>query len=141
MNKIILMGRLTKEPEIYATKSGGTIVSYTLAVDRPNRNRNTDEPTADFIRCCCLFQNVADFAQQYLHKGMKIIVTGRIQTGSYMNKNGQKVYTTDIVVENQEFAESKSTFTPAPEKIPGQYTFANEYMDISDDIVEELPFY
>lgn len=134
MNKVILMGRLTRDPEIRCSQAGATIASYTLAVDRANKN--ADGPTADFLRCVCLFQKSAEFAEQYLRKGIKIVVTGRIQTGSYTNRDGQKVYTTDIVVENQEFAESKRSFTPEPESSQ----FAGGYINIPDGIDDELPF-
>ena len=111
MNKVILMGRLTKNPEIkYAGKDNDMAVArYTLAVDRrrTRSNESSNEQTADFISCVA-FARSAEFAEKYLHQGTKIAVTGRIQTGSYTNKDGQRVYTTDVVVEEQEFAESKS---------------------------------
>ena len=108
MNKVFLMGRLVREPEIrYSTGENATAVgNYTLAVDR-GFTRNADEQSADFIRCVC-FGKGAEFAEKYLHKGTKMVVIGRIQTGSYTNKDGVKVYTTDVIVENQEFAESKN---------------------------------
>ena len=108
MNKVILMGRLTRDPEVrYSQGENATAVArYTLAVDR-RFNRNNDEQTADFINCVA-FGRSGEFAEKYLHKGTKIAVTGRIQTGSYTNKDGVKVYTTDVVVEDQEFAESKN---------------------------------
>ena len=108
MNKVILMGRLTRDPEIRYSQSGDgqmAVARYTLAVDR-RFNRN-GEQTADFISCVA-FGKSAEFAEKYLRQGTKIVVEGRIQTGSYTNKEGQKVYTTDVVVENQEFAESKN---------------------------------
>lgn len=111
MNKVILMGRLTRDPEVrYAQNSDApmAIARYTLAVDRRfNRNAGADQQTADFINCVA-FGKAGEFAEKYFHKGIKIAVTGRIQTGSYTNKDGQKVYTTDVVVEEQEFAESKN---------------------------------
>lgn len=137
MNKVILMGRLTRDPEIrYSQANNIPIATYTLAVDRPKRN-GSDGPTADFIRCIS-FQKSAEFAEQYLYKGIKIAVTGRIQTGSYTNRDGQKVYTTDIVVENQEFAESRRSAAPAPEGSPSQ--FSDGYMNIPDGIDDGLPF-
>lgn len=137
MNKVILMGRLTRDPEIrYSQANNMPIATYTLAVDRPNRN-GSDGPTADFLRCIS-FQKSAEFAEQYLRKGIKIAVTGRIQTSSYTNRDGQKVYTTDIVVENQEFAESKRSAAPAPEGSPGQ--FSDGYMNIPEGIGEEFLF-
>ena len=107
MNKVILMGRLTRDPEIrYAQNENSTcIANYTLAVDR--RFKRDGDQTADFIGCVA-FGRSAEFAEKYLRQGTKIVVEGRIQTGSYTNKEGQKVYTTDVVVENQEFAESKN---------------------------------
>ena len=110
MNKVILMGRLTREPDVrYSQNADGSmaVARYTLAVDR-RRGRNSDnEQSADFISCVA-FGRSGEFAEKYLHQGTKIVVTGRIQTGSYTNKDGQRVYTTDVVVEEQEFAESKS---------------------------------
>ena len=107
MNKVILMGRLTRDPDIrYSTGESATAVArYTLAVDR--RFRREGDQTADFIGCVAFGRN-AEFAEKYLHQGTKIVAVGRIQTGSYTNRDGQKVYTTDVVVEEQEFAESKS---------------------------------
>lgn len=110
MNKVILIGRLTRDPDIrYAQNdSSMAIARYTLAVDRRGRRDNNDnQQTADFISCVA-FRQQAEFAERYLHKGMKIAVTGRIQTGSYTNRDGQKVYTTDVIVEDHEFVESKA---------------------------------
>ena len=109
MNKVILMGRLTRNPEVRYTQGDNqmAIARYTLAIDRRVRsNASNGEATADFIQCIA-FGKSGEFAEKYLHQGTKIVITGRIQTGSYTNKDGQKVYTTDIVVEEQEFAESK----------------------------------
>ena len=108
MNKVILMGRLTRDPDIrYSQGANPTAIArYTLAVDRRFR-RNNDDQSADFISCVA-FGRSAEFAEKYLHQGTKIVVTGRIQTGSYTNRDGQKVYTTDVIVEDQEFAESKA---------------------------------
>ena len=111
MNKVILMGRLTRDPVINypTTNEGSAVARYTLAVDRPRRtNAKEGEPTADFISCVC-FGKTAEFVANYLHQGTKVAVTGRIQTGSYTNKDGQKVYTTDVVVNTHEFAESRSS--------------------------------
>ena len=106
MNKVILMGRLTRDPEVrYSGGDNATAVArYSLAVDR--RFKRDNEPSADFINCVG-FGKTAEFAEKYFRKGMRICVVGRIQTGSYTNRDGQKVYTTDVVVEEQEFAESK----------------------------------
>lgn len=108
MNKVILVGRLTRDPEIrYTSGQNQTAVGrYTLAVDRRYKKEG-DEQTADFINCVT-FGRGAEFAEKYLHQGTKIAVVGRIQTGSYTNKDGQRVYTTDVVAEEQEFAESKA---------------------------------
>ena len=108
MNKVILMGRLTRDPEVRysAGESGTAIARYTLAVDR--RFKRDGEATADFISCVS-FGRTAEFAEKYFRQGLKIIVSGRIQTGSYTNNSGQKVYTTDVVVEEQEFAEGKNS--------------------------------
>jgi len=109
MNKVILMGRLTRDPDIrYSQGENSTAVAnYTLAVDRRFVRQGGDQQTADFISCVA-FGKSAEFAEKYLHQGTKIAVSGRIQTGSYMNNDGQKVYTTQVVVEDQEFAESKA---------------------------------
>ena len=108
MNKVILMGRLTRDPEVRysAGESGTAIARYTLAVDR--RFKRDGEATADFISCVS-FGRTAEFAEKYFRQGLKIIVSGRIQTGSYTNNSGQKVYTSDVVVEEQEFAEGKNS--------------------------------
>lgn len=107
MNKVILMGRLVKNPEVRQDASGAiSMARYTLAVDRV-RTKKDDDPGADFINCV-VFGKSAEFAKNYLRKGTKLVITGRIQTGSYTNKNCQKIYTTDVVIEHQEFAESKS---------------------------------
>ncbi|MGN0374058.1 MAG: single-stranded DNA-binding protein [Butyrivibrio sp.] len=144
MNKVILMGRLTRDPDVrYSTgERQMTIARYTLAVDR--RRRSGDgEQTADFISCVAFDRN-AEFAEKYLKQGTKIAVTGRIQTGSYTNKDGQRVYTTDVVVEECEFAESKNAggnggFTPGrpePDAAAG-----DGFMNIPDGVEDEgLPF-
>ncbi len=108
MNKVILMGRLTRDPEVRYSQgdSASAVARYTLAVDR--RFRRDGEASADFINCV-VFGKQAEFAERYLRQGVKIAVTGRIQTGSYTNRDGQRVYTTDVVIEEQEFAESKGT--------------------------------
>ncbi len=111
MNKVILMGRLTRDPDIRYTQGENSmaIARYTIAVDRRMRRDAAEgQQTADFIGCVA-FGRQAEFAERYLHQGTKILATGRIQTGSYVNKEGQKVYTTDVVIEDQEFAESKSS--------------------------------
>ena len=145
MNKVILMGRLTRDPEIrYSQGEQSTAVArYTIAVDRRFR-RDGDQQTADFINCVA-FGRQGEFAEKYFRKGIKIAITGRIQTGSYTNKDGQRVYTTDVVVEEQEFAESKSVsesnagFAPAERPAPSSVA-GDGFMNIPDGIDEELPF-
>ena len=142
MNKVILMGRLTKDPEVrYAQGDNESAVArYSLAVDR--KFKRDGEPTADFINCVA-FGRSAEFAEKYLRQGTKIAIVGRIQTGSYTNKDGQKVYTTDIVVEEQEFAESKASQSedqPIPKPNPSAYTTPSEWQNIDESIQEELPF-
>ena len=147
MNKVILMGRLTRDPEVrYSQGENATAVArYSLAVDR--RFRREGEPTADFINCVA-FGRAAEFAERYLRQGTKIAITGRIQTGSYTNRDGVKVYTTDIVVEEQEFAESKaasgtsapaSNYQASPAPSPST-DIGDGFMNIPDGIDEELPF-
>jgi single-strand DNA-binding protein len=129
MNKVILIGRLVADPEVrYSQGENATAVArYRLAVDRRFKKEG-DEQTADFISCVAFGKN-GDFAEKYLHKGTKIAVTGRIQTGSYTNKEGQKVYTTDVIVEEHEFCESKGSNQPA-----------NDFNNIPDAVDEEIPF-
>lgn len=109
MNKVILMGRLTRDPEVRYSQGEQpmAIARYSLAVDRRFNRNSQDGQTADFINCVAFGRN-GEFAEKYLHKGTKILAEGRIQTGSYTNKDGVKVYTTEVVVESQEFAESKN---------------------------------
>lgn len=142
MNKIILMGRLTKDPEVrYSQGERATAIArYTLAVERRfGRNNGRDgEQNADFINCIAFGKN-GEFAEKYLHKGIKILVEGRIQTGSYTSKDGVKVYTTDVVVESCEFAESKSANQrERPQTMP--QTDSDGFMAIPDGIDSELPF-
>lgn len=138
MNKVILMGRLCADPEVrYAQNQNQiAIARYRLAVDR--RFKREGDQTADFIPCIA-FGKAAEFAEKYLRQGTKIIITGRIQTGSYTNKDGQKIYTTDVVVEDQEFAESKGTSGGNAGTAP-QAADPDGFMNIPDDIGEELPF-
>ncbi len=137
MNKVILMGRLTRDPEVrYSQGENATAIArFTLAVDRKYKTENG--PTADFIGCVA-FGRSAEFIEKYFRQGTKAVIVGRIQTGSYTNRDGQKVYTTDVVVEEQEFAESRK----ANGENSSQTESANEdgFMDIPDNIDEELPF-
>jgi single-strand DNA-binding protein len=132
MNKVILIGRLTKDTEVrYAGETA--IARYTLAVDR--KFKKDGEQEADFINCVA-FGKSGEFAEKYFKKGMKVAITGRIQTGSYSAKDtGKTVYTTDIVVEEQEFCERKEQGTPKPSTNNG-----DEFMSIPDSLDEELPF-
>ena len=143
MNKVILMGRLTRDPEVRYSQGDSSlaIARYTLAVDRRFK-RDGDEQTADFIGCV-VFGKGAEFAEKYFRKGIKIMVSGRIQTGSYTNKDGVKVYTTDIVVEDQEFAESKNAQERTEkESAPMAAARQNEngFLDIPYGVDEEIPF-
>ncbi|MGN0383619.1 MAG: single-stranded DNA-binding protein [Eubacterium sp.] len=146
MNKVILMGRLTRDPDVRYSQSGDNqmaIARYTLAVDR--RFKRDGEQSADFISCVA-FARQAEFAEKYLHQGTKLVVEGRIQTGSYTNKDGNRVYTTDIVVENSEFAESKAASgsneggfqasRPEPNAVIG-----DDFMNIAEGVEDDgLPF-
>ena len=142
MNKVVLMGRLTRDPEVRYSQGENAlaIARYTLAVDR--RFKRDGEQTADFINCV-VFGKSAEFTERYFRQGMRVVVCGRIQTGSYTNRDGQKVYTTEVVVEEQEFAESKnsgsgSSQQNAPQPSPDVGT--EGFMNIPDGIDEELPF-
>lgn len=138
MNKVILMGRLTRDPEVRYSNSGTTVAQYTLAVDRMHKREN--EPTADFLRCVA-FNKTAELAEQYFHKGIKLVVTGHLQTGSYTNRDGQTVYTTDVIVESQEFAESKSASSQASQSSAAPSSPSTDaFMNIPNGIDEELPF-
>ena len=146
MNKVILMGRLTSDPTIrYAQNENSTcIANYTLAVDRRFK-RQGEEQTADFIRCVAMGKG-GEFAEKYLRQGTKIVVEGRIQTGSYTNRDGQKIYTTDVVVEEHEIAQSRSEASNhhesnlQPEISPYGEDKDNGFMNIPDGIDDELPF-
>lgn len=145
MNKVILMGRLTRDPEVRYSQGAEpiAIARYTLAVDRRGR-RDNGEQTADFISCIA-FRQKAEFAERYLQKGIKIAVVGHILTGSYTNRDGQKVYTTDVVIDEQEFAESKAHsqqnngYQQEP-SCPYPPVSGDGFMNIPDGIDEELPF-
>lgn len=140
MNSVQLTGRLTRDPEVNYSNGGTTVARFTLAVNR--RFTQENGPTADFIRCVA-FGKTAEFIEKYFRKGRKMDLNGRIQTGSYENQEGQKVYTTDIVVENAEFGESKTSTdnrgSNATQNHTPQY-HEDGFMDIPDGIDEELPF-
>ena len=146
MNKVILMGRLTRDPEVRysAGENSLAIARYTLAVDR--RFKRDGEATADFISCV-VFGKQAEFAEKYFRQGIRIVVSGRIQTGSYINRDGVKVYTTEVVVEEQEFAESKAVSDSHVNRSASQPaapdmadSSAEGFMNIPDEIGGELPF-
>lgn len=156
MNKVILMGRITRDIEVRYTagENAMAIARYTLAVDR--KFHKEGEATVDFINCVA-FGKAAEFAEKYYHKGIKIVVAGRIQTGSYMNRDGQKVYTTDVVIEEQEFAESKAASQQSGDNQSssssrhGTGNFGTQYqqqsmvgadgfMNVSPGIDDDLPF-
>lgn len=148
MNKVILMGRLTRDPEVrYSQGENATAIArFTLAVDR--RIKRDNEASVDYINCVS-FGRSAEFAEKYFHKGTKIVIAGRIQTGNYTNKDEQKVYTTDIVIEEQDFAESKAasqqnnsgntknTSNSRQTQQPNQQTSSDGFMSADDD---DLPF-
>ena len=144
MNKAIEIGRLTRDPEVRYSQGNNTAVArYTIAVDR--KFKREGEQTADFIPCV-VFGKQAEFAEKYFRKGTKVVISGRITTGSYTNKDGQKIYTTEITVEEQEFAESKAAsaehaanFAPADRPSPSN-AVSDGFMNIPDGIDEELPF-
>ncbi len=148
MNRVILMGRLTRDPEVRYSQGERSmaIARYTLAVDRRGRrNQDNSDQTADFIPCVA-FDRAGEFAEKYFHQGMRVLVSGRIQTGSYTNKDGQKVYTTEVIVDDQEFADSKNSSggpdnsyqasRPEPSDAIG-----DGFMNIPDGVEDEgLPF-
>ena len=149
MNKVILMGRLTRDPEVRYSQGeqAMAVARYTLAVDRRGRRDGNDQQSADFIGCVA-FGRLGEFAEKYLRKGTKIVIVGHIQTGSYTKPDGQRVYTTDVVIDECEFAESKAAsensgfntgFTPVDRPAPSSAA-GDGFMNIPDGIDEELPF-
>ena len=143
MNKVILVGRLTKDPEVrYSQGENATAVArYTVAVDR--RFKRDGEPTADFIPCV-VFGRSAEFAEKYFRQGLRVAISGRITTGSYTNKDGIKVYTTEVTVEEQEFAESKAeseaNTTSNQQSTPTSAPTSDGFINVPDGVDEELPF-
>lgn len=135
MNIVILSGRLCADPEIRTSTTGMTIANYRLAVNRMKRKGEEDK--ADFLNCVA-FDKKAEFAERYLFKGTKINLRGHIQTGSYVNREGQKVYTTDIIVDEQEFAESKGVQQEAPPSVPDEAMA--EFTKIDEGTQVKLPF-
>lgn len=151
MNRVILMGRLTRDPEVRYSQGERSmaIARYTLAVDRRGRrNQDNAEQTADFINCVA-FDRAGEFAEKYFRQGMRVLVSGRIQTGSYVNKDGQKVYTTEVILDDQEFADSKGASSdmggyqqsaPAQRPAPAS-AIGDGFMNIPDGVEDEgLPF-
>ena len=158
MNRVILMGRLTRDPEVRYSQGerAMAIARYTLAVDRRGRrsqNQDGNEQTADFIPCVA-FDRAGEFAEKYFHQGMRVLISGRIQTGSYINRDGQKVYTTEVIIDDQEFADSKGAAAdmcgyginsyqqsaPAQRPAPSS-AIGDGFMNIPDGVEDEgLPF-
>lgn len=136
MNKILLCGRLTRDPETRTTGTT-TVARYTLAVDR--RFKQDGQPDADFFNCTA-FGKAAEFAEKFLKQGTKIIVSGRIQSDNYTNKNGEKVYSWQVIAEEQEFAESKASKTAETPAAAEPTATTGAFVDIADGIEEELPF-
>ena len=143
MNRVILMGRLTRDPEVRYSQSERTmtIAKYTLAVDRRSRRSQGDnEQTADFIKCVA-FDRAGEFAEKYFRQGMRVLISGRIQTGNYINKDGIKVYTTDIIVDDQEFADSKGTASGGQASSRPEPADADGFVNIPDNLEDDnLPF-
>ena len=137
MNRVFLMGRLTKDPNVTYTQGAEAmcIARYTLAVDRRGKKQDGQQ-NADFISCVA-FKEKAEFTEKYLKQGTKILVEGHIQTGSYKNKDGQTVYTTDVIVDTQEFAESKKD---TQDNAPSAPADKDGFMNVPDGLDEELPF-
>jgi len=147
MNKAILMGRLTRDPEVrYSSgERSMAIARYTLAVDRGFKRGDSSEQNADFIPCVA-FDKAGEFAERYFRQGMRVLVSGRIQTGSYTNKEGQKVYTTEVIIDTQEFADSKgasdgsSSYQASTRPSPASAS-TDGFMNIPDGVDDEgLPF-
>jgi len=153
MNRVIVMGRLTRDPEVRYSQGERSmaIARYTLAVDRRgrrNQDSSAEQQTADFINCVA-FDRAAEFAEKYFRQGMRVLVSGRIQTGSYVNKEGQKVYTTEVILDDQEFADSKGAASEmggyaqaAPSQRPAPTSAIGDgFMNIPDGVEDEgLPF-
>ena len=136
LNKVMLMGRLTRDPDVRYSNNNNEavcIARYTLAVDR--RFAKNGEQSADFINCVA-FGKAGEFVEKYLHQGTKMVIVGRLQTGSYTNKEGQKVYTTDVIIEEQSFAESKKS--EGAEQADD--TSEEGFMDVTEETKNNLPF-
>ena len=133
MNKVILMGRLTRDPEVRYSQGERSmaIAKYTLAIDRRKTQQNSD-PGADFINCVA-FDRAGEFAEKYFRQGLRVLISGHLQTGSYTNKDGQKVYTTDVIVESQEFADSRRDGSGAGSRGSKD----DDFMNIPDNVEDE----
>ena len=141
MNRVILMGRLTRDPEVRYTQGNElmAVARYTLAVDRRVRRQDGNEQTADFINIVA-FRKAGEFAEKYFRQGMRVLVAGRIQTGSYTNKDGQRIYTTDVIVDEQEFADAKRDGAD-PSHYGASSPIGDGFMNIPDGVEDEgLPF-
>ena len=147
MNRVILMGRLTRDPEVrYSSgEKSMAIARYTLAVDRGFKRGDSSEQNADFIPCVA-FDKAGEFAERYFRQGMRVLISGRIQTGNYTNKEGQKVYTTEVIIDTQEFADSKgasdgsSSYQASTRPSPASAS-TDGFMNIPDGVDDEgLPF-
>ena len=144
MNRVILMARLTRDPEVRYPQGERSmaIARYTLAVDRGGRrNQDGDQQSADFIPCVA-FDRAAEFAEKYFRQGMRVLVSGRIQTGSYVNREGRKIYTTDIIVQEQEFADSRNAGSGQEQILQPQGEYIGDgFMNVPDGLDDEgLPF-
>lgn len=142
MNKVVLMGRLTRDPDVRYTRGerAMAVANYTLAVDRRGRKSQEGEANADFIPCTA-FDKAGEFAEKYFRQGMRVLISGRIQTGSYTDRDGRKVYTTQVIIEEQEFADSKGTGGEKGQKPQQANVDADGFMNIPDGLEDEgLPF-
>ena len=142
MNKVVLMGRLTRDPDVRYTRGerAMAVANYTLAVDRRGKRRQEGEANADFIQCTA-FDKAGEFAEKYFRQGMRVLISGRIQTGSYTDRDGRKVYTTQVIIEEQEFADSKGAGGEKGQKPQQANVDADGFMNIPDGVEDEgLPF-
>lgn len=140
MNKVILMGRLARDPEVRYSQGERSmaIARYTLAIDQRKTQQNTD-PGADFINCVA-FDRAGEFAEKYFRQGLRVLVSGHLQTGSYVNRDGQKVYTTDVIIESQEFADGKRDGSGNSPRSGGSRS-GDDFMDVPEGVEDEgLPF-
>lgn len=142
MNKVVLMGRLTRDPDVRYTRGerAMAVANYTLAVDRRGNKSQEGEANADFIQCTA-FDKAGEFAEKYFRQGMRVLISGRIQTGSYTDRDGRKVYTTQVIIEEQEFADSKGAGGEKGQKPQQANVDADGFMNIPDGVEDEgLPF-